>query len=122
MGMFNSRDQLAFNTDPQPLVRISDGARGGWELRGTSPTGQPEALIVAPRAEYTPTPHTPPRGALVSFRKMHGTKRGTALSDAAIAWRTSLGPASLAGVYGVDEAAHAARVLSRIAAPHPIAA
>ncbi|MBN9214778.1 MAG: hypothetical protein J0J04_08180 [Microbacterium sp.] len=120
MRLFNSRDQITFNTDPAPVLRPSDGARGGFEMRGnflpgqSGPFGELESLLIDPRPEYTPVPHNPTSSVLTQFRQMHGARRGSDLVHAAIAWRGNLGVATLNGVYTVDEATHAARVLSRM--------
>lgn len=128
MTQYNSRDQITFNCDPEPVVRPSDGMRGSIFLRANllpgerGPLGKTERLVFDPRAEYTPTPNNPTSRVLSQFRQLHGSKRGVPLADAAIAWRGNLGSAVLNGIYSADEAAHAARVLSRIAERHLVAA
>lgn len=116
MAQFTSRAQIAFNTDPEPFVRLSDGARGDFSLGAQRPqgAGQAETLILDPRPEYTPMPHNPTNAALAQFRQMHGTRSGADLVHAAIAWRGNLGTAALCGVYSIEEATHASRVLTRI--------
>lgn len=120
MSQFNSRDQVAFNTDAEPFVRHADGTRGGWELLIAG--DEAASVVVDPRPEFTPNPHNPTSILLTEFRAMHGAKRGRALADAAIAWRGNLGVAVLNGVYTTAEAVHASRVFTRIAERHLVTA
>lgn len=120
MRPFNSQWQVRFNTDPEPVVRPSDGKRGGMSLRGnflpgqSGPYGIMEKLRIDPRPEYTPVPHNPTSNALTDFRAMHEGKTGDVLGRAASAWLASLMSMGAAGAYDLDEVEHAARVLMRL--------
>lgn len=128
MKMFNSQHQVRFNSDPEPVIRPSDGTRGSMFMRAnflpgqSGPYGILEKLLVSPRPEYTPAPHNPTSSALADFRHLHEGKRGAELDRAASAWLASLMSMGAAGAYPLDEVEHAGRVLMRLSRRSLIAA